>query len=125
MVPNGVPQQDHPSSAREGLSSQPTLEASYEVRNPRPLARGSAGCLKSDTGFELDGPRRIVEQTRRPLWGHLGVLLPGHTHSRWYPIDQHEHDKLAAAILEATPEHPWIHALTLNNRVLVVNALAI
>jgi hypothetical protein len=81
--------------------------------------------LKSDTGFEPDDPRRFVEETRRPLWGHLGVLLPGHTRSRWYPIDEHEHDNVAAAILEATSEHPWIHALTLNNRVLVVNALAV
>jgi hypothetical protein len=81
--------------------------------------------LKSDTDSGPNDPRRIIQETRRPLWGHLGVRLPGHTHSRWYPIDRHEHDNLVAAIMEARLEHPWIHAVTLNNRVLAINALTV
>ena len=55
------------------------------------------------------------------FWGHLGVLLPGEEHSRWYPITLEQATRIDAAIQGMSTDAPWLAIPTLNNRMLLIN----
>lgn len=53
------------------------------------------------------------------FWGHLGILLPGAEHSKWYPITEGEYDRAWDA-LRSFEAPDWLVIQTLNNRVLAL-----
>ena len=58
------------------------------------------------------------EHIRESFWGNFGVLLPGATHTKWYPITDGERDRISESLAS---EKKWLMATTLNNRLLVIN----
>jgi transcriptional regulator with XRE-family HTH domain len=78
--------------------------------------------------FETNG-RRITSQYWIPgedsifdgLWGRLGLLLPGETSCRWYPISFAEYTRVADTLSAEHTEPQWLVVSTLNNRKLVIN----
>ncbi|MDO6385274.1 helix-turn-helix transcriptional regulator [Uliginosibacterium sp. 31-12] len=59
------------------------------------------------------------------FWGHLGILLPGEKHTRWYPITLEEAKRVGRLLINATPDDAWLAIPTLNNRMLVLNCLSV
>lgn len=55
------------------------------------------------------------------FWGHLGILLPGESYSRWYPITLQTAKVLDTAIQHRGATKPWVALSTLNNRMLLIN----
>lgn len=53
------------------------------------------------------------------FWGHLGLLVPGADHSKWYPITEGESDRVWDA-LRNSDAPDWLVIQTLNNRVLAI-----
>ena len=53
------------------------------------------------------------------FWGHLGLLLPGSSHTKWYPITAGEASNIRRRIAAGYNVDDWIVAHTLNNRVLI------
>ena len=58
-------------------------------------------------------------------WGHFGVKLPGSNQSKWYPITLGAANSISAQLREYEETEEWIVVETLNNRMLVINPLAI
>lgn len=58
------------------------------------------------------------EHIRESFWGNFGVLLPGATHTKWYPITDGERYRISESLAN---EQKWLTITTLNNRVLVIN----
>lgn len=54
------------------------------------------------------------------FWGHLGLLLPGFEHIKWYPITLRTANAITSVLTNAA-EESWIAAPTLNNRLLMFN----
>jgi len=75
--------------------------------------------------LETASPRYNNFDTESGFWGHVGVKLPTATHSRWYPITLEVANRIGHSMRRATRDEPWITFHTLNNRVLLVNALAV
>jgi transcriptional regulator with XRE-family HTH domain len=67
--------------------------------------------------FSSDAKKRLISG----FWGHVGVRLPGHTFSRWYPISAYEYERVYRRIAESESDTPWISVATLSNRELVIN----
>lgn len=82
--------------------------------------------------FEAKGSR-IPSQHWSPVdkpvvdgfWGHLGVLLPGHADHQWYPITGGENDRVNNILNGSGRPSDWLVIATLNNRVLLINPLAV
>ncbi|WP_178119701.1 helix-turn-helix transcriptional regulator [Pseudomonas sp. RGB] len=83
-----------------------------------------------DDLIEFDrGGSRVVSQHWQPaddqvvdgFWGHLGVLLPGHTDCHWYPITKGEQARVSRNLDGAVEASAWMVIATLNNRVLLIN----
>ncbi len=55
---------------------------------------------------------------QEPLWGHAGVLLPGHAKSRWFPINE-LHARRIARLLDAG-QAGWLTFASLDNRLVAV-----
>jgi len=53
------------------------------------------------------------------FWGHLGLLMPGSSHTRWYPIVAGEASNIRRRIAAGYNVDDWIVAHTLNNRVVI------
>lgn len=54
------------------------------------------------------------------FWGHLGLLYPNETKTRWYPVTQDTANYLERCLRPDQGERDdWIIALTLNNRFLI------
>jgi transcriptional regulator with XRE-family HTH domain len=78
--------------------------------------------------FEASG-RKITSQHWMPgddsifdgFWGHLGLLLPGESNCRWYPITLGEYSQIAETLSTEHVEPQWLVVSTLNNRKLVIN----
>lgn len=59
------------------------------------------------------------------FWGHIGILLPGKSAHQWYPITTHEQERVSRNLQGAVSATDWLVIATLNNRVLLVNPVAI
>lgn len=59
------------------------------------------------------------------FWGHLGVQLPGDTHSRWYPVTLTQAATVGEVMAYRMPQDLWLIVPTLNNRLLVLNPRAV
>lgn len=78
--------------------------------------------------FDING-RRITTHHWTPgedavfdgLWGRLGLLLPGESNCRWYPITFAEYARVADTLSTEHAEPQWLVVSTLNNRKLVIN----
>ncbi|UFS68924.1 helix-turn-helix transcriptional regulator [Geomonas sp. RF6] len=57
------------------------------------------------------------------FWGHVGILLHGQQHTKWYPITTTASDAIAEDLQNL--EKGFIAIRTLNNRVLFVNPLRV
>jgi transcriptional regulator with XRE-family HTH domain len=116
-----------------------TLEA-WENGTARPSAGQLSslafefGCRSEDLQSERDeNARKILTNTyyistdrkiEDGWWGHLGVKLPGHDQSKWFPITLGTADRVAARLRGYEEDEKWIIVETLNNRMLVINPLA-
>lgn len=67
----------------------------------------------------------VQDNSAEHWWGHLGVMLPGAKLSQWYPVTEDEANRVSKMMLNTDPESPWIVVSTLNNRMLVINVLAV
>ena len=56
-----------------------------------------------------------------PLWGCIGIRLPGADTAKWYPIMEAEYFWVISRLEDITEEEPWIVVTTLCNRELVLN----
>jgi transcriptional regulator with XRE-family HTH domain len=59
------------------------------------------------------------------FWGNLGLQFPGDKLSRWYPVTTAEATRVEERMNNLTEESPWLVVATLNNRMLIVNGLAV
>ncbi|NWE71176.1 helix-turn-helix transcriptional regulator [Pseudomonas gingeri] len=59
------------------------------------------------------------------FWGHLGVLLPNHVDHQWYPITRGEEERISNILQGSGRPSDWLVVATLNNRVLLINPLAV
>ncbi len=59
------------------------------------------------------------------FWGYLGLLLPGHEKTKWYPITLSEADRISSRLSDQSEGHDWFVISTLNNRMLVFPISAI
>lgn len=55
------------------------------------------------------------------FWGHLGLLLPGQTHTNWFPITQSTAEYASKTLRNIETDEQWLWITTLNNRVLAIN----
>lgn len=55
------------------------------------------------------------------MWGYLGLLLPGQTDCRWYPITLSEYSGIKDNLANEVDEPQWLVVNTLNNRKLLIN----
>lgn len=65
------------------------------------------------------------DSDRERFWGHLGVRFPSQPKSTWYPITLAETEKLDSFFANVDADNPWVAVRTLNNRFLLLNALAV
>lgn len=82
----------------------------------------------------IDRPRKVMENGYRQsvhigrtgeFWGHLGLLYPNETKTRWYPITQGTANFIERGLWPDQDEGDgWIIVSTLNNRLLVFAAQA-
>lgn len=66
-----------------------------------------------------------LDKSHGNYWGHLGLRFPGEKKSRWYPITASEAHRVRNNIRDIDEKSPWLVISTLNNRMLVVNKLAL
>ncbi|MFM0009713.1 helix-turn-helix transcriptional regulator [Paraburkholderia sediminicola] len=90
-----------------------------DILGENPLARTDT--MTSNHMFFRGG--EDVEKER--FWGHLGVRFPGQVKSSWYPITLSEAEHLSDFLANAEPSKPWVTVRSLNNRVLLLNVLAV
>ncbi len=64
-------------------------------------------------------------KTSDGFWGYLGLLLPGHEKTKWYPITLSEADRISSRLSDQNEDHDWFVTSTLNNRMLVFPISAI
>ena len=57
------------------------------------------------------------------FWGHLGVLVPGLTYTKWFPITLSTADQVSGSLKNIELHEHWFSVTTLNNRMLAINAL--
>ncbi len=55
------------------------------------------------------------------FWGHLGLMLPGETNCRWYPITFAQYSQASDVLSVEHAEPQWLVVSTLNNRQLLIN----
>jgi transcriptional regulator with XRE-family HTH domain len=60
-----------------------------------------------------------IAQDVDEFWGHLGLLMPGTSQTRWYPIVAREASEIRRKLAGGYNVDDWIIAYTLNNRVLI------
>lgn len=59
------------------------------------------------------------------FWGHFGVLLPGHTKSKWYPVTLATADYVSMFLRCVDDASGWMAVETLNNRILLINPASV
>lgn len=57
-------------------------------------------------------------ENRDRFWGHLGLRLPGASHSKWYAVTKAEADQVRQELAAGYDVPEWIVTETLDNRVL-------
>lgn len=59
------------------------------------------------------------------FWGHIGVRVPHQSKSTWYPITLEERARISNLLVNIDKDQPWVLVSTLNNRMLLINTLAV
>lgn len=66
-----------------------------------------------------------LDQGEEHFWGHLGIQFPGAKLSRWYPVTAAEATRIENQMSEISEKSPWLVISTLNDRMLILNALTV
>ncbi len=108
---------------------QPKAPASVEPGYPKRrknVKPAPAAVSRTSVAQSEAEPMPCAAVTEQPddgqLWGHLGVRLSGDQLTRWYPVNQ---EQAGGIIRQLTSGAPWVAAVTLNNRALLVQPAAV
>ncbi len=59
------------------------------------------------------------------FWGNLAIQIPGDRVSRWFPVTLREAKAVERSMKSVSAEEPWFAVPTLNDRMLLVNGMAV